>query len=309
MDFKPIDIHLVSFPRRLLRLLAPAVSRLLRAVWQRSSASRSTWFDGRLWRTIWSVNRLFWCTPRQQPEHVEIQLTAKTLMRLDLSRLTDVLALCYGIGEIEVGHVCRRLCRPDATIADVGGNIGTTALAFAEVVPDGRVHVFEPAPDMLAALRTNIALSGFGNITVHPCGLSDAPGRAHLQVAIAGNPGSAYATQTATGEHDIQLRTLDDALADEPRVDFLKIDVEGLELKVLRGGQQLISRHRPAILFEVNDEALRRAGTSGKEICEYLSAMGYRLFYVERGRLRDYVPEAMAKRKLHNAVAIHPDRS
>ena len=53
-------------------------------------------------------------------------------MRLDLSRLTDVLAFCFGPGEIEVGHLCRRLCPANGIALDIGGNIGTTALAFAE---------------------------------------------------------------------------------------------------------------------------------------------------------------------------------
>jgi FkbM family methyltransferase len=306
VDFRPIDIDQVPWPRRLLLPASLPVSRLLRAVWRRSGASRSTWFDSRIWRAVWNVNRLFACTPRQKPECVEVQLTRRVRMRLDLSRLTDVLALCYGVGETEVGFVCGRLCARDATIVDVGGNIGTAALAFAEMVPDGNVHVFEPSAEMLEVLRANIALSGMNNIIVHPHGLSDAASHAHLQVAIEGNPGSAYVIEgEASGQ--IEISTLDEVLADQPRVDFIKIDVEGLEFKVIRGGQTLIARHKPVVLFEVNGEALRRGGTSGEEICAHLQGMGYRLFYVDRGRFEQYLPETMARRKLHNAFAVHPE--
>ncbi|MEO6596455.1 MAG: FkbM family methyltransferase [Planctomycetota bacterium] len=290
--------------------LAPAVNRLLRWLWSHTAHSRSTWFDSRRWRAVWNVNRWFAVVPRVERELVQVRFSPAIRMELDLSRLTDVLAFCYGPGELEVGHACARLCPRDGVVVDVGGNIGTTALSFAASVPRGHVHVFEPSREMLPILRRNLELSAVRNVSVHAFGLSDAPSRGRLQVATAGNPGSAFfvvdgVDRVAPPAVDrIEVKCLDEVLAAVPRLDFVKIDVEGYELRVLRGAAALLARHRPAVLFEVNESALQRAATSGREVCDFLLERGYRLQYLHRGQFRDYDPATMLQRKLHNVIAL-----
>lgn len=310
MDFRPLLLLDLPWYRRLLLPLGPFVARVVRWLWRRSGLSRSTWFDSYRWRCVWAVNRFFSATPRAEPTRLPVRFAEHLCMELDLSRLTDVLAYCYGPGEMEVGPACQLLCPQDGVVVDIGGNVGTTTLAFAQCVPRGRVHVFEPSPSMLPWLRRNLELSRLQNVTVHPFGLADAPSRGRLQVAVAGNPGSAFVAAD-DGKDDavvlapaIEVRRLDDALADLSRLDFVKIDVEGLELRVLRGAEGLLKRHRPAVLFEVNEQALRRGGTSGKEVCDWLLARNYRLAYLDRGELRDYDPATMLGRKLHNVIAL-----
>ena len=305
MDFRPLDPAQLPWLRRALMPLRLPVNRLLRWAWSHTGHSRSTWFDSRRWRIVWNVNRWFAATPRVQRALVQMRFGPRIVMELDLARLTDVLAYCYGPGENEVGYACASLCPPDGVVVDVGGNIGTTMLSFAASVPNGHVHVFEPSREMLPLLRRNLELSRAGNVTVHPFGLSDQASRGHLQVAIDGNPGSAYFVEGSDAAVDaIETRRLDDVLATVPRVDFLKIDVEGYELRVLRGAEALLRRHRPAVLFEVNEGALVRGGTSGREVCEYMLGLGYRLHWLERGRLRDYDLGTMLTRKLHNVIAL-----
>jgi FkbM family methyltransferase len=308
MDFRPLQKAQLPWLRRALLPLRAPVNRVLRWTWAHTGHSRSTWFDSRRWRAVWNVNRFFAATPRAEREVVQVAFDRGIRMELDLSRLTDVLAYCYGPGEIEVGHACRLLCPPDGVVCDVGGNIGTTTLSFAATVPQGRVHVFEPSREMLPILRRNLDLSQAANVTVHPFGLSDAPSRGHLQVAIDGNPGSAFFVEGAAAGDEIEVQRLDDVLAGAPRLDFVKIDVEGYELRVLRGAEGTLRRLRPAVLFEVNEAALRRGGTSGAEVCAFLQGLGYRLHWLDRGRLRDYDPATMLARKLHNVIAVHPER-
>ena len=209
-----------------------------------------------------------------------------------------------------MGHACARLCPPDGVVIDVGGNIGTTTLSFSAAVPRGQVHVFEPSREMLPILRRNLELSQVRNVTVHPFGLSDAPSRGHLQVAIDGNPGSAFFVDDAAAKSaasaDIEVRRLDEVLATTPRLDFVKIDVEGYELRVLRGATGLLRQHAPTVVFEVNEAALKRGGTSGREVCEFLLGLGYRLTYLDRGEFKDYDLTSMLTRKLHNVIARHP---
>ena len=313
MDFRPLDPAQLPWLRRRLAPLRGPVARVLRWTWNRLGTGRSTWFDSRRWRAVWNVNRWFAATPRQRSELVVVRFGPRVCMELDLSRLTDVLAWCYGPGEMEVLHACRLLCPRDGVVADIGGNIGTTALAFAAHVAagGGHVHVFEPSAEMRSCLTRNIELSAADNLTVHGYGLSDVAARGRLRVATAGNPGSAYiddgVAEGASGE-TIDVRRLDDVFGDLERLDFVKIDVEGFELRALRGGEATLRRLRPSVLFEVNDGALARAGTSGREVCDYLVGLDYTLHYLDRGRLRDYVPERMLARKLHNVIAVPAGR-
>ncbi|MFN9945735.1 MAG: FkbM family methyltransferase [Planctomycetota bacterium] len=310
MQFHPLDPASLSLPRRALLPAMPAVARTLRWWWNRTRHSRSTWFDSRRWRSVWNVVRWVGAVPRQRPHLLQVRFAPGIVLELDLSRLTDVLALCYGPGENEVGHACRMLCPRDGVVADIGGNIGTTALAFAAAVPAGRVHVFEPSPPMLACLRRNIALSAAGNVTVHAIALGERTATAQLQVAIAGNPGSAYLGNEATpGATPVPVRRLDEALADVPRLDFVKVDSEGFELQALRGGEQTLRRHRPAVMFECNESALRRAGCSGSEVVAFLEGLGYRMHWLDGGRLRAYDAPTMLTRKLHNVVALPRERA
>jgi FkbM family methyltransferase len=309
LDFRPLDAARLPWYRRARLPAGPLVNRLLRQLWTHSRRARSTWYDSRLFRTVWNVNRWFSATPRLGHDLVQVRFSPRIRMELDLSRLTDVLAFLYGPGEFEVGFACARLCPPDGVVADVGGNIGTTALSFAATVPRGTVHVFEPSPEMLPVLRRYVELSGAGNVVVHAIGLSDAPAQGQLQVAIAGNPGSAFFVEGATPAPDgsrIAVARLDEVLRDAARLDFVKVDVEGFELRVLRGARQLLLRHRPVVVFEVNEAALQRAGASGREVCEFVLGLGYRLAWLDSGVFRAYEPTAMLGRKLHNVVAVPP---
>lgn len=305
MDFRPLIPAHLPWYRRAVMPLGPMVSRALRWLWAPQGPARSTWFDSNRWRMVWAINRWFSATPRAESGSLQVRFGPAICMDLDLSRLTDVLAYCYGPGEMEVGFACQKLCPPDGIVVDVGGNVGTTTLSFAASVPRGHVHVFEPSRALLPCLRRNLELSRAHNVTVHPIGLADAPSQGRLEIATPGNPGSAYVVDGAGGDA-FAIQRLDDALADLPRFDFLKIDVEGYELRVLRGAAALLQKHRPVVLFEVNEGALRRGGTSGREVCEHLLALGYRLAFLQGGRLRDYDLATHLQRKLHNVIALPP---
>ena len=307
MNFAPIDFTGAAFHRRSLLKISPMVAAITRLVWQRSDASRSTWHERTvLWQSIWNINRYIGCLPRAQSHELEVRMSSKVRMRLNLARLTDAFAYCFGIGESEIGYVCSLSCKPESVVLDVGANIGTTTLAFAEKVPFGRVHAFEPSSEMRDVLLTNIALCGFKNILIHPFGLSDSLDRGRLQLAMAGNPGSAYfISDNKTAE--VELRILDEVLDSDEHIDFVKIDVEGYEYRVLLGGSRLISRYEPILVVEMNQTALERAGASSDQLLHLLYDRGYRLLYVHQGQFLDYVPDRHINQGIHNIVAVHSD--
>lgn len=307
MNFHAIDVGATSPLRRLLLPAMPLVSGLGRRLWRLSRARRSTWFDKTLlWHGLWNVNRLVGCVPRTASSEVEVAVAGGVRMRLDLSRLSDALCYVYGAGESEIGFLCSRLCAADGVVYDVGANVGTTTLFFARCVPRGHVHSFEPSLQMREVLQRNIALNGITNVSVHAFGLSDRASKGSLQLAHAGNPGSAFFIDGGDGGDVVDVRTMDAGMAGHAPPTFVKIDVEGLELRVLRGGANTITAHRPALIVEINRAALERAGTDTDAVAALLRQWGYRLLFLHRGRFRELDPRHARDPRLYNMIAVHP---
>jgi len=179
-----------------------------------------------------------------------------------------------------------RVLSPGMVMVDAGANEGLfTLVAAARVGGAGAVLAFEPSPREFARLAANCRLNAFGNVRLFALGLSDRNGIASLAVA-AGE----HAVHNVLGELPekvelaqrlpVPLARLDEVpgIAELPRLDLLKMDVEGAEFGLLRGGEATIRKHRPVILFECSDELLKKQGGSRAALLELLQAWGYRIY-------------------------------
>lgn len=154
-------------------------------------------------------------------------------------------------------RIIENVVRPGDVVVDVGANRGVyTYLLSTQVGPSGRVHAVEPVPALGHRLRAMARQCG--NVTVHPVGLSDQAGTMALHVPVFdGHQVDALATlgeMTAVPSIslDVRIRTLDGLLAAESgRISFLKCDVEGHEHHVLQGGTEILRRHRPVVVVEI----------------------------------------------------------
>ena len=177
----------------------------------------------------------------------------------------------------------RRLVKPGAVIFDVGANFGYYGLMLAEAL-DRRceVHAFEPTATTFGRLTHHIALNRMECVHAHRLALSDAPGTASMR-GRAGNSGAAFID---SGAGEVPVTTLDAFVAERriKRLDFVKIDVEGFEERVLRGAGRALRELRPALLLEIQPFTLERAGSSVPRLVELLTSRGYSLWRAERGR-------------------------
>lgn len=156
--------------------------------------------------------------------------------------------------------------RPEMTVYDVGSHAGFHALFCA--LKAQRTFAFEPHPANRASIQRQMILNPGLNIELVPYGLSDADGPSALSEPL----NSSMAFVSTDGEIPIELRTMDSMVAGElPPPDLIKIDVEGHELNVLRGGTETIRAHRPIILCDRNDE------TTSKAIADLLVPLNYRV--------------------------------
>ena len=156
--------------------------------------------------------------------------------------------------EATFSTLCHQFLPKNGTALDIGANIGVTSAILSEVAPLGVVHAFEPNPDVFSVLARNIKKNDL-NVTAHQTALGDAAGT----VRFAGD--SAYGHVSADGV-SVACDTVDAVVARLrlDRVDFIKIDVEGFEWRVLKGAQETISRFKPVICMEFNSWCLTAFG-------------------------------------------------
>lgn len=149
----------------------------------------------------------------------------------------------------ETLEVMERALRPDSNCVDVGSHSGSMLRHMLRLAPQGRHHAFEPLPDLCAGLARR-----YGNRAhIHCLALSDATGDAAFQHAVDRPAYSGFRRRGGANhvrEITVRADTLDRVLAPDERVDFVKIDVEGGELQVLRGAVATLARWRPLVVFE-----------------------------------------------------------
>jgi FkbM family methyltransferase len=156
-----------------------------------------------------------------------------------------------GQHDVPVQDTLVRVLKPGTAFWDIGAHIGFfTILASRVVGSGGRVHAFEPMPLNRRRLNTTIQLNGATNVTVHAV----AVGRSDGSAVLHGHQASAMWTLVAErGEKngiDVACRTIDTISSEIGDPSVIKIDVEGAELDVLRGGLGTISRSSPILVVE-----------------------------------------------------------
>ena len=205
------------------------------------------------------------------------------------------LKMASGFYEREDVALYRRLRLERGTIVDVGANVGFFTLLFAKLFPNCGIHAIEANPYSVERLRQNLAANpGLAErVTVHAC----AAGADESTVKLTAYPGAlghawgriGIATKEGMVEYEVPQKRLDELVQDpvEP-VRLLKIDVEGYELEVLRGANELIRRHKPIVVFEVSLSFLvEKPGVYQQEL-EFAKTHGYRLMVPQGRKLVPY---------------------
>lgn len=181
--------------------------------------------------------------------------------------------------ELELG-VYRTLLGEGAVLIEVGANAGFLTVPLARMVgASGRVVAFEPQPAIHRLLCANVALNGLGQVACVHAAVGAAEGAIDVPVIDPSRPGNFGAVSLVAGAAPggkaaaVPLVSLDRACAGLERLDAIKIDVEGMELDVLKGAQGLIERFRPVILPE-NDRVDRSPA-----LVACLLGLGYRCYW------------------------------
>ena len=163
------------------------------------------------------------------------------------------------VGKMNIGT------QPGDVALDIGANIGNHALHFSGKF--GHVHCFDPNPMIARVLEANMMLNDIENVTVHRVALSDEDEQLPYVQHDSNLGGSGFLRDGETADEpgarmkgELDLRHAGNyctsLLKDGQKVQLIKIDVEGLEDKVLSGLRDLIAEHKPLLLIEVTGDSV-----------------------------------------------------
>jgi FkbM family methyltransferase len=177
-------------------------------------------------------------------------------------------------------RILRKICRPDSNCIDVGCHKGEMLDKILVFAPKGQHYCFEPLPDLFQGLLNNKYPP---NCHFYDTALSYEKGETSFNYVIT-NPsysGLLRRKYDRPDEEDtlitVQTDLLDHILAADIHIDFIKIDVEGAEMLVLKGAEKTIKRCQPIVVFEHGLGASDVYGTSPKQVFDFFEKCGMKI--------------------------------
>jgi FkbM family methyltransferase len=194
----------------------------------------------------------------------------------------DLISNCIsnlGYWEQHLHYFYSQFIKPDYTIIDGGANIGFHSIQFAKLANEGKVYSFEPQPLIFNVLSTNSLINGASDIIrQYRLGLSDNIGQSKMTPLKEQefsenciNYGGRGLTDSDLGEEEVELTTIDNLRLS--KLNLIKLDVQGFELKAIMGGENTIKSNYPLMFIEnyINQEA-------DQQVIKLLEEWGYVIY-------------------------------
>lgn len=212
-------------------------------------------------------------TRSARPLHLELRDGVTIVVPPTLAGITTYVLLEQEAWFEKEIDFLRAFLAPGMTVIDIGANLGVYSLPMARLVgPSGRVFAYEPGGEARALLEQSRDANGFGNLEILGLALSDGAREGHLGFA---DSSELRALGDGAGGEPVRITSLDleNAAHGWPTVDFIKIDAEGEEERIIAGAKDFFARHSPLVMFEI------KAGNAVNErLRQIYPAMGYKLF-------------------------------
>jgi FkbM family methyltransferase len=246
------------------------------------------------------MNALYWISNLGAPAPTHYGLKRSYVLggplrgiRLSMHDLEQP-AYVLGTYERHVARVIKQYVRPDSVAYDCGAHIGYISLLLARAVrATGSVYAFEPNPQNCHALEANIQENELHNVVVIPAAVDYVSGSVTFATFSYSLVGHIASPQTPTDAVLITVPSvsIDDFVYREghPAPQFIKIDVEGAEARILYGSKRILKEVRPVIVAEV------RTGVISNEITNLMHSLGYisRLLGGNAGDRKDLLADVM----------------
>lgn len=247
-------------------------------------------------------------TLRPPQIHTVSNLDVLLNIELQLNQWVDYNIYCLGLYEAHDVKWFIRQIQKDSVTLDIGAYIGQYGLLAVTKTKAGHVIAFEPHPQSFDRLKRNVARNGLDNVLA----IHTAVGERRVKLPFAintqpSNSGLAINQNQSAQSISVDVYSIDEIMAEHklPKVDVMKIDVEGAEGLVLRGAQNTLRRFAPKMLIEVDRNLESGFGDTPQDVLAPLLHLGYKLFTNECGNLRS-IHDIRAIYST-NIISVHPN--
>lgn len=255
-----------------------------------------TYYAGMVLVRLSRKAREYTYTTGAKEEMKTVHFAGNLLMKVDMHSYMGGSIYWSGLHHLNEILFLGRALSDEMTFVDVGANQGEFAVFAASRLPHGRVLAFEPVSKTRALLIENKLINQLQQLEIFDYGLSDHVGSfpvftsddTTLHHGHHEGLSTLYKTEDRNVfEEEISLKVFDEIFySGLERMDFVKIDVEGAELFVLKGMLLSLSKFRPDLMIEINEETFNAAGYSTSDIITFLKNLKYEAFQISRGRLK-----------------------
>lgn len=216
-----------------------------------------------------------------------IQTLHGVKLLIDPAKDKGVELALYQTGTYEKGTIqlLGDFLKKGSIFMDIGANIGLMSTIASKIVGEkGRVYAVEANPKTIEVLRHNCAINLCENIEILPIALASEKGSAILYENWNVNRGGASLISQGD-EHGITVskERLDDLFSPDSPVHLVKIDVEGFELEVLKGGFDWFKTQQPVFIIEVSTQRSNQEGATPESIMSFVAELGNYSFYKQKG--------------------------
>jgi len=226
----------------------------------------------------------------QPKKDVRIRVQNQTMYARTLDRIAVLYLRKFSFEEAFETKLFQSVVKKGMTVVDIGANLGCYTLMAANLVGEkGKVFSFEPDPENFSLLLKNIEANGYQNVKAFDMAISDKSGEIKL-----------FLSEEHRGEHKIydsgekrqtiyvKTSPLDTFFKKEyPRIDIIKIDVEGAEGMVFAGMKQIIKANPRVVIFtEFWPKALEMAGSSPKDLLKTVRDQGFLIYIINERKNR-----------------------
>ncbi|MFM7023119.1 MAG: FkbM family methyltransferase [Flavobacteriales bacterium] len=184
----------------------------------------------------------------------------------------------------------KQVVKNNSNCIDVGCHKGEILDSMLKLAPQGKHFAFEP----ISSLFSNLQSKYKEKATIHPYALSDKNGKSVFNFvknapAYSGINKRKYDTATPDIEEiEVELKTLDELIPENIKIDLIKIDVEGGEFAVLKGANRILHTQQPTLIFESGLGASDFYGTQPAELFAFITAARLRIYtlksFIDKGK-------------------------
>lgn len=218
---------------------------------------------------------------------MRIRLHGQTLYASTLDRIIVLILKKFSFVEDFENKFFQSIIEPGMVVVDVGANIGWyTAMASKLIGDQGKVFAFEPDPENFRLLCKNVSANQCNNVETSDWAVTDKTGKIQLFLCEE-NRGDhrIYKSDKSRRKIDVNATSLDDFFKNSPRVDIIKIDVQGAERLVFSGMRKIIENNpRLSIMMEFCPAFLRMCNASPDEFLREIKNYGFSIYLIDEDR-------------------------